>query len=119
MVTDEALREWLNQTSPYTVLILKAGPLYSPPGPDRDPRVAAIIWKHGKRNMSLRVAGLMPLICPIADGSDYAGVSVMTVTPDEAAEIMAADPAVQAGVLIFETHPTRSFPESSLPAISE
>jgi hypothetical protein len=109
----------LNQTSPYTVLILKAGPRYSAPGPDRDPEVASAIWKHGKRNMSLRVAGLMPLICPIADGSGYAGVSVMTVMPDEAAEIMAADPAVQAGVLIYETHATRSFPESSLPAASQ
>lgn len=99
-------------------MVLKAGPRFSAPGPDRDAEVAATIWEHGKRDMALRIAGMMPIICPIADGSEYAGVGVMTVTPENADEIMAADPAVQAGILIYEIHATRTFPGSSLPVIS-
>jgi len=114
-LTDEMFRESLAQTKPYTVLILKAGPRYSPPGPDRDPEVAATISRHGKRNMRLRLAGLLPIICPIADGSGLAGVSVFDATPEEVDRIYAADPAVRAGILTYEIHPTRSFPGSALP----
>jgi len=114
-VTDEILHESLTQTKPYTVLILKAGPRYSPPGPDRPPEVAATIFRHGKRNMRLRLAGLLPIICPIADGSGLTGVSVFAATPEEVDRIYAADPAVQAGMLTYEIHPTRSFPGSTLP----
>jgi hypothetical protein len=96
-------------------VLLKAGQRYEPPGPDRDPEIAAIIWTHGKRNASLRAAGLKPIICPIADGSELAGVSVMTVTVEEADRIMSQDPAVQAGILTYELHPTRTFPGSTLP----
>ena len=108
------LQELLAQTLPYTVVILKAGPRYSPPGPDRDPEVAALIWQHGKRNMRLRAAGLMPIICPIADGGPIVGVSVFATTPEEAERISSVDPAVQAGALTYEVHPTRSFPGSAL-----
>ena len=108
-------QESLAQTKPYTVLILKAGPRYSPPGPDRDPEVAGTILRHGKRNMRLRLAGLLPIICPIADGSGVTGVGVFAASPEEVDRIYAADPAVQAGMLTYEIHPTRSFPESALP----
>ena len=96
-------------------MILKAGQRYEPPGPDRDPEIAATIWEHGKRNASLRAAGLKPIICPIADGSELVGVTVMTVSLEEADRIMSRDPAVQAGILTYELHPTWSFPGSSLP----
>jgi hypothetical protein len=115
-VTDEMLRASLERTVPYTVLILKAGPRYAPPGPDRSSEVERVIWQHGKRNMALRVAGLMPVICPIGDGSGYTGVSVVTATVEDTRRIYARDPAVMAGVLAFEVHATRSFPGSCLPA---
>jgi hypothetical protein len=113
-ISDEALRKSLDHLKSCTVVILKAGQRYQPPGPDRDPEVAALIWKHGKRNASLRAAGLMPIICPIADGSELAGVGVMTVSVDEAGRIISLDPAVQAGILTYELHPTRTFPGSAL-----
>ena len=97
-------------------MILKAGPNFSMPGPDRDAGVTQIIWRHGKRNLALRAAGLMPIICPIADGSGVCGVSVFDATPEDVERIMALDPGVQAGVFTFDIHPTRSFPGSCLPA---
>ena len=113
-VTAEELMAALTKTRPYTVVVLKAGPRYSPPGPDRDPEVAAIILRHGVRNMRLRVAGLLRVVCPVADGSDVAGVGVFEATPEECDAIYSRDPAVMASVLTYEIHPTRTFPDSSL-----
>jgi len=113
-VTAEELMAALTKTRPYTVVVLKAGPRYSPPGPDRDPEVAAIILRHGVRNMRLRVAGLLRVVCPVADGSDVAGVGVFDATPEECDAIYSRDPAVMASVLTYEIHPTRTFPDSSL-----
>ena len=115
-VSDEMLQEALKQVEPYTIVILKAGPNFSMPGPERDADVARIIWAHGKRNYALRTAGLMPIVCPVADGSGVCGVGIFDATLDEVDRIMAGDPGVQAGVFTYEIHPTRGFPGSTLPA---
>jgi hypothetical protein len=114
-VTDEMLHEALPSTTPYTVVVLKAGPKFSAPGPDRNPWVARIIWQHGKRNFALRAAGLMPIICPVADGSGVTGVSIFAASPDDVERIMSQDPGVQEGVFTYDIHPTRTFPGSALP----
>jgi hypothetical protein len=113
-VTEPDLYASLAETRPFTVIILKAGPRYSPPGPDRDSDVGAIILRHGRRNASLRLAGLLRVVCPVADGSDVAGIGVFDATPEEVDLIYSRDPAVMAGVLTYEIHPTRTFPDSSL-----
>lgn len=113
-VTDEMLREALTQTRPYTAVILKAGPKFEPLGPDRSTPVAKIILEHGKRNYALRLAGLLRVVCPVADGSGVAGISVFDASPEDVDRIMSGDPAVRADVLTYEIHPTRSFPGSSL-----
>ena len=118
-VSDETMRMELARTIPYTVLILKAGPRFSPPGPDRDPEVAAYIWRHGKRNFQLRNAGLLSVVCPVADGSEVVGCSVWAATPEDVERIYSQDPAVRAGILRYEIHPTRTFPGSTLPAWTE
>ena len=115
-VSDEMLRQALPTTKPYTVVVLKAGPRFEPLGPDRSSKVADIIWAHGKRNYALHLAGLMPIVCPIADGSDVSGVAVFDASPEDVDRIMAGDPGVQAGVFTYEIHPSRSFPGSNLPA---
>ncbi len=114
-VTDEMLREALPSTAPYTIVVLKAGPTFSPPGPDRDPRVAKIIWEHGKRNFALRSAGLMPVVCPVADGSGVTGVGIFNASPDDVDRIMSQDPGVKERVFTYDIHPTRAFPGSALP----
>jgi hypothetical protein len=113
-VTDEMLRASLGATRPYTIVILKAGPRFSPPGPDRDPQVAATIWKHGKRNFALRMAGLLRVVCPVADGTDVSGVGIFDAEPEEVDRILAADPAVIEEILRYEIHPTRTFANSTL-----
>jgi len=112
-VTDEMLKASLADTRPYTIVILKAGPRYSPPA-NRDPEVAATIWKHGKRNFALRKAGLLRVVCPVADGSEVAGLGIFDADPDETDRILAEDPAVKEKILSYEIHPTRTFPDSTL-----
>jgi hypothetical protein len=114
-VTDEQLEALLKKARAYTVVILKAGPNFEMPGPDRNSGVTKIIWQHGKRNSALRWAGLMPIVCPIADGSGVAGIGVFNAHPEDVERIMSADPGVRAGVFTYDIHPARSFPGSTLP----
>jgi hypothetical protein len=114
-ITEEKFTENLQKSRPYTVVILKAGPRFVMPGLGRDPAITAIITQHGRRNMALREAGIMPIVCPIGDGSGVTGVCVFNTSPEEAQRIYSADPGVVAGVFAFEVHPARSFPGSTLP----
>lgn len=94
----------------YTAVILH-------PGPNRGADDAmGIIYRHGMRNTRLYLDGTMPIVCPTADHSDFSGVGIFDATPETAAAIMDADPAVQAGILTYELHPVRGWPGSTLPA---
>ncbi len=114
-VTDDQLMEAIQATKPYTIVVLKAGPGFSMPGSDRDAQVDATIWEHGKRNAALRAAGLMPIVCPVTDGSGVTGIGIFDAGPEEVERIMSRDPGVQAGIFTYDIHPTRSFPGSRLP----
>lgn len=109
VVTDEMLADARAASMPFTVAILRAGPRFAMPGPDRDDEVTAIIWAHGKRNFALYLAGLLPVVCPIADGSGVAGVGIFSGDESAVTGILDADPAIRAGVLTYELHPTRTF----------
>jgi hypothetical protein len=75
-----------------------------------------IIWEHGRRNFALRADGVLSIVCPVTDGSHIAGIAIFDAPLDEVTEIMEGDPAVEAGVLEYEVHPTRGFPGDRLPA---
>ena len=120
-VTDEMLRDALQATRPYTVCILKAGPHFQEPGPARASWLADLIWEHGQRNYALDLAGLLRVVCPVADGSGTTGVAIFDADPEDVDRIMQQDPGVTAGLFTFEIHPTQTFPESKLasaPAIA-
>ena len=114
VVTDEQLEQSRATMKPYTLLILKAGPKFER-DPHRTPWVTEVIWEHGKRYAALRLAGLMPIVCPVGDGGDVTGIGIFDATPEDVERIMAGDPGVRAGVFTYEIHPTRTFPGSSLP----
>jgi hypothetical protein len=94
----------------YTGLILRHGPNRRNDGAD------AIIYQHGMRNAALYQSGRLPIVCPVMNGTDVCGLGIFDVDLAEAASIMDADPAVQAGVLVYELVQVRSFPGSTLPA---
>lgn len=107
--TDEMMRERLAQAAPYTMVILRTTDRYGDEG------TSQLIWEHGRRNMGLNAEGIMPIVCPVGDGTGLAGVGIFVADPDTVASIMDGDPAVQAGILSYTVHPCRGFPGSALP----
>ena len=108
-ITDEYMQEMLSRTRKYSIVVLKAGPNKNKDGAEK------IIWEHGRRNFELRADGVLPIVCPISDGSNVSGIGIFNVTVEEAKKIMDDDPGVQAGVFVYEIHECRSFPGASLP----
>ncbi len=109
VITDEYMKQMLATVKGYTVVILEKGPNFADAGAQQ------IIWEHARRNFSLRADGLLSIVCPIRDEGDMAGIGIFNADPDRTKDIMADDPAIKAGVLIYEVYPTYSFPNDSLP----
>lgn len=108
-ITDEYMRQMLAQTRQYCVVILRATPKRREEGVDK------IVWEHGRRNFALRAEGVLPIVCPVSDGGDVSGIGIFNASLEEVKKIMDEDPAVKAGVFVYEVHVCRGFPGSSLP----
>jgi hypothetical protein len=108
-ISDEFMQQMGARARPYCLVLLHAGPKRSDAG------AAAIIWEHGRRNHALRLDGVMPIVCPVRDDSDLAGVCIFNAPLEQVGAIMDADPAVQAGVLTYEAHVCHGFPGDCLP----
>jgi HD superfamily phosphodiesterase len=108
-VTDEFMRQTISQSKEYSVVILRRTPLRDEPGVDK------IIWEHGRRNFTLRAEGLLPIVCPVIDDSEFSGVGIFNASLEETKKIMDEDPGVKAGVFVYEVHTCRGFPGSCLP----
>ena len=109
-ITDDVMRERLTKSKAYTVMLLKRGPKWD--SPDRD----AIIWEHGRRNFALREDGVLAIVVPIPDESQWCGLGIFDAPEDEVVRIMDGDPGVHAGVFEYEVHAGRAFPGDQLPA---
>jgi hypothetical protein len=107
-ITDEYMREKMGQTKNYCIVLLRDGPNWNIEGVDK------VIWERGRRNFSLKVDRVMPIVCPVNDGTDFHGIGIMNRTVEEARKIMDDDPGVKAGIFIYELHPCRSFPGDCL-----
>src|SRR3954451_22493166 len=103
------MRERLSHANPYTALVLRATPAFVRPDVD------ATVWEHGRRNMQLVEAGLLPVVLPVNDDSDVAGFGVFAAALDDTRTILEEDPAVRAGIFTYELHPVRGFPGAALP----
>jgi hypothetical protein len=108
-ITDEFMRQMLTKTRNYSIVILKAGPHKNDEG------VEKIIWEHGRRNFALRADGVLPIVCPVSDGSEVSGVGIFNAPIEEVKKIMDEDPGVKAGIFVYEIHACRSFPGACLP----
>ncbi len=107
-ITDDFMKQMLTKSRNYTVVILRATPKRRETGADK------IVWEHVRRNFSLNADGFLPIVCPVTDGSDLAGIGLFTGTVEETKKIMESDPGVQAGLFVYEAHPCKGFPGSTL-----
>jgi hypothetical protein len=110
-ITDEYMNARLAESRQYALVLLRKGENYTMED-GRD----AIVWEHGRRNLALRSDGTMALVGPVYGDSDVVGMCVLASTVDEAREVIAGDPAVQAGIFTYEVQPWHSFPGDALPA---
>ena len=108
-ITDEMMMQVLSTTKVYTLVVLRKGPKYG------EGNAQQIIWEHVRQNLSLRADGLLSIVCPVKDDSEMAGIGIFDADAEQTKNIMDNDPAIKAGVLVYEIHPTRSFPKDSLP----
>lgn len=109
-ITDEQMQQMLMQTKEYTLVLLK-----SIPGVQRE-NIQQILWEHVRRNFQLRAEGLMPIVGPVTQENEVAGLAFFNTDVAKASEIMSEDPAVKEGIFTFEVLPVRSFPGDTLPA---
>ena len=107
-ITDDYMHKRIGNAKAYSLLVLRPTPECF--APDAGP----IIWEHGRRNMALQAAGIMPIVCPVGD-DEIAGIGIFNLAADEARAVMADDPGVRAGIFTFEVHPCRGFPGDALP----
>lgn len=109
-ITDEYMREMLRTLRPYTVVLLRRTQRRDEPGAD------AVVWEHGRRNFELRRNGQMSIVFQVEkDESDVARICIFSTSVEEARRIMEGDPAVKAGIFVYDVHLVYSFPGDSLP----
>jgi hypothetical protein len=109
-VTDEYMQQMLAKTKEYHIILLKPGPRA-----EDHSDIKKLIWEHGRRNFSLRADGVLSIVCPITAETGVSGIGIFNASAEETKNIMDGDPAVQAGIFVYEIHPCRSFPGDSLP----
>lgn len=108
-ITDDYMNDRISKAKTYALVMLRPTPEYF--------AVASrpIVWEHGRRNMALQAAGIMPIVCPVGD-DEISGIGIFNTDPDEARAIMAGDPGVRAGIFTVEVHACRGFPGDALPS---
>lgn len=108
-ISDDYMRQQLATAKEYCLIILRRTPAAKDhPGLDK------ILWEHVRRNMALSASGELPVVCPIRDRSDVAGVGIFDTSGERVREIMEGDPGVAAGIFSYELHACRGFPGSEL-----
>jgi hypothetical protein len=108
-ITDDYMKQMLATTKSYSVMTLKPGPNIN------HPELKQIIWEHGRRNFELRAEGLLSIVCPVAEDADIQGFGIFSTDVEATKKILDGDPAVIAGVFVYDVYPVRSFPGDSLP----
>lgn len=108
-ITDEYMQDMLAKSKEYSMVILKPGPKNNVEG------MKEILWEHVRRNFALSADGPLAIVGPVTQETSISGLSIFNTSPEEAKRIMDEDPAVQAGIFVYEVHPWRSFPGDKLP----
>lgn len=107
-ITDDYMNDRIAKAKTYTLVVLRPTPKYF------DPSSRQIVWEHGRRNMALQAAGIMPIVCPVGD-EEISGIGIFNTDLEQARTVMADAPGVRAGIFTVEVHTCRGFPGDALP----
>jgi hypothetical protein len=108
-ITDEFMKEQLKKLKGYTMVVLHRTTKSRQPGVDK------LVWEHGRRNMELRLDGVICIVCPgVVDETDFAGLYIMSTGVETTKKIMDGDPTVKEGIFTYEVHAIEGFPGDSL-----
>jgi hypothetical protein len=110
IITDEQIRQLAGTAKPYSLVLLWWGPERHMDGAE------ATELEHQRRMVSLRPDGVIAILCRVASES-LAGVAIMNVPLEEARDIIAEDPCVQAVMIGGEVYSCHGFPGDVLPAV--
>jgi hypothetical protein len=103
------MNEELKRLKRFTMVVLHRTPK------SREPGAKKMVWEHGRRNLELRRAGTIRIVCPgVVDETDFAGLYIMSTDVEATKRIMEADPTVKAGIFTYEVHAIEGFPGDSL-----
>ena len=108
-ISDEYMKSMLSTAKPYTIALLKPG--RKPNHPDAQ----KIIWEHGRRNFALRSSGILSIVCPVTEEGSVNGLYIFNTGKEDVKEILDGDPAVEAGIFVYEIYPCLGFPGDKLP----
>lgn len=107
-VTDEQIRDLAATAHPFSIALLRWTDQRHQDGAE------ATELEHQRRMVGLRAAGTIAVLSPVLSDT-VAGVAILTLEPDEARELMDADPCVQAGMMTCEVHASLGFPGDAIP----
>lgn len=107
-MTDDRMMGLVGSAQPYTVCTLRPGPQWGVGDWEK------VIWEHGRRNLAMREEGLL-VVTLRTESEDVVGVGVYDRDLDATHELLAGDPAIQAGVLLYDLCPALGFPGAALP----
>lgn len=107
-VTDEQIQALAATAAPFSLLQLTWAEGRHQDGAD------AIELEHQRRMVTMHADGTIAVLCPVVSDT-VSGVAIMTVTPEQAKQIMTADPCVQAAMMTFEVFPCVGFPGDTIP----
>jgi hypothetical protein len=110
VISDKEFADVLSGSRDYTLVILKTNQQTF------DEKSLPIIREHGRRNVALRAAGILSIVCRVTDGGAIAGIGIFAGSQEQVSGLMDRDPAIEAGVLTYELYPARGFPGDSLPS---
>jgi hypothetical protein len=68
----------------------------------------SIIYRHGRRNVRLHFGGILPIVCPTADDSQFSGLAVFAGSLEEAKRDHRCRPRRRSRMPTYEIHPVRS-----------
>ena len=107
-MSDDRMMQLVGSARPYTVCTLRPGPQWGVGDWEKT------IWEHGRRNLAMREQGLL-VVTLRTESDDVVGVGVYDRDLEGTHELLAGDPAIQAGVLLHDLCPAQGFPGDALP----